>query len=97
MKEDYYELIFDSANRDARLSVKGIEEALKQRELIRALGITKVLVSPMRRAVETAILCATGLGLNLEICLIPLLREQITFKNTVCSTPDEIRTYITKL
>jgi broad specificity phosphatase PhoE len=85
-KLKYYELIFDPSNRDAKLSVKGIEEALKQRELIRSFGITRILVSPMRRAVETAILSSVGLGLNLEICLTPLLRERATYKNTVCSS-----------
>jgi len=51
----------------------------------------------MRRAVETAIIASTGLGLNLEIKLIPLLREQVTFKNTVCSTCDEIKSFISQI
>jgi len=51
----------------------------------------------MRRALETAILVATGLHLDVEIKLTPILREQITLKNTVCSSVAEIKSYVTGL
>lgn len=96
-RDAYLDLDLDRGNRDAKLSSVGIQEALKQRELIRALRIRKIMVSPMRRAVETAILAVTGLRLGVEIELTPILREQITFKNTVCSSLTEIKEYVADL
>jgi hypothetical protein len=96
-RENYYSLIFDPANVDARLSQKGIDEVLKQRALIRSLNIGHIIVSPMRRAVETAILSTIGLHQNITITLLPVLREEITFKNTTCSSVKEIRAFISRL
>ncbi len=48
--EQYREVIFNEANKDAQLSAQGYEEAVKQGALIDHLGITDILVSPMRRA-----------------------------------------------
>lgn len=96
-KDQYFDIIFNAGNRDARLSDVGVEEALKQRELVRALGIRKIMVSPMRRALETAILVVTGLHMDIEIVLVPILREQVTFKNTVCSSLAEIKSYVSQL
>ena len=56
-----------------------------------------IIVSPMRRALETAILITVGLHLDVEIKLVPILRESISFKNTVCSTLKEIKIYVEEL
>jgi hypothetical protein len=51
----------------------------------------------MRRAVETAILVTVGLGANIKIKLCPILREYVTFKNTVCSSVEEIKSFVINL
>ena len=87
--EEYFSIALDPARKDATLSEKGLEEAANVRSLVAALNIKLVLVSPMRRAVMTAIISTAGTGA--KIVLLPSLRERMTFKNTMCSTPAELK------
>ena len=74
----YLQTALASDKKDATLSDKGQEQVRQCREYVRSLGITKVMVSPMRRALQTA--CELNLGV--PIVCVPLLRERITLKNT---------------
>ena len=97
----YRAIIFNEANKDARLSTEGVAEALKQRDLIKYLGITHVVVSPMRRALNTALLAASFTdepGTDpIKIVLMPCLRETVTYKNTVASSVAEITNFISEV
>ena len=63
--------------------------------------MTHVMVSPMRRAVQTALLCASkervdGNG-KIKIIFTPILREQVTYKNTVASSIPEIKNFVNEI
>ena len=92
-------MIFNEDNKDARLAEKGATESINQRPLIQQLGITHVLVSPMRRAVQTALLSASSPhndqnNTAITIVFVPILREQVTYKNTVASSVSEIKAFV---
>ena len=53
---------------DPRLTERGRGEASKWRDAARGLGAEVVLVSPLRRAVETAALAFEGVDVPIEIC-----------------------------
>ena len=96
------ETILDGQSRDACLSTEGVKQAIAQRALLKQLGITHVLVSPMRRAIHTALLACVDPSEEdpverarpVVIVLMPCLREQVTFKNTVASSVQEIERFI---
>ena len=94
MLETYFNTALDPQSRDAVLSKKGVGHALNQRELVKSLGIRYILTSPMRRALHSAILSGSGVGEKVKIILLPILREQITYKNTVASTLDELKLFV---
>jgi phosphohistidine phosphatase SixA len=91
----YYKVALKPKNRDACLSQSGITEAVNQRALIHSLDFNIVLCSPMKRALQTAILCAAGMkNKPTKIILIPELRETMTFKNTVASSSKELQAFV---
>ena len=59
-QQNYSDMIFNVVNKDAVLSDKGKQQCDQQRELVRSLNFTHILVSPMRRAVETALRVASN-------------------------------------
>ena len=73
----YLDTILDRESKDARLSADGVEQAIAQRPLVAHLGISHALVSPLRRAVQTALLACSGGDANEKVRLVfmPCLRE----------------------
>ena len=53
-----------------------------------------MLVSPFRRAVQTAIIAGSGTGKKMKLTLLAGLREKTTFKNTVASSLSEIKLFV---
>ena len=64
---------------------------------MKALGIKHIFVSPFRRAVETGIIVGSGIGEKVKIKLVPDLREQVTYKNTVASSLSEIKLFVAEV
>ena len=73
------EVISDLNFLDPELSEDGIEQANKQAEVAKLTEFTTVLVSPLRRALETAYLLFkdTNYFNSLKFVIVPILREQI--------------------
>ena len=98
-------MILHNESKDACLSADGEAQAIERQREVGGLRVDHVLVSPMRRAVQTALLaCGAGErghggGLpspdkKIKIVFMPCLREQVTFKNTVSSSVSELKTFV---
>jgi len=94
---------FDPGIRDAPLTAEGQEQAralgrcLAERRIVEELGISVCVVSPLSRAVQTAVLALRGhpscteAMRQLPIVPAPLMREHAFSFGDVGSTPAELR------
>ena len=86
-RNNYLDTALDPANKDALLTEKGIGQVKEARASLLKMGITKIYVSPMRRALQTAV----ELELGVPIVVVPMLREFMTFKNTFCHSVEHLQ------
>ena len=85
------EAVTDLDHLDAKLSEVGVLQALDHAEIADLMpGFTTVLVSPLRRALETAYLLFknTSYFNSLNFVVVPLLRENL---HTVCDIPQDFQ------
>lgn len=74
---------------DPKLTLKGQEEAAKNKDRVREIGIDLVYCSPLTRTIQTCLI-STDL-INTDIILIPQLRERLKKNSDIGSCKDTLK------
>lgn len=80
----------DPGIRDPGLTVRGREQAARLAATLAAAGVTRLVASPYRRALETASVVTDALRVPLAV--EPLIRERCVFSCDIGTPPAELQT-----